>query len=476
MSELTNRLRKILDTLAEGLVERDVAVRLALLAALAGEHLLLVGPPGTAKSLVARRLRLAFEGATYFERLLTRFSVPEELFGPLSIKRLEEDRYERLTESYLPTASIAFLDEIFKANSAILNALLTLLNEREFDNGSRREKTPLVAVVGASNELPEGDELDALFDRFLLRLHVAPVSARAFPTLLHLKDEEIPILPKEIGLTTDFLRAVRQGAESVEMHDNVTALLGDLRDRCAAEKIPVSDRRWRKIVKLLRTSAFSNGRDSVSIWDCWLLQHCLWSKADDRKKIYDWYAERVGAVAEEPSKIHLIASAWEDKAKRDMSEKSQKRDDEGNHLYLDELGREFTNDMHRYMGNMGKRTPALEQTKHKTAYIDECVGEIQSHMSTAKHYKEDIIQQIKSCDADIRNHLWLTDDFASTASRNLNKLRADIDQIIERLTQVVDNYKQLPQENSTSTRIGQSERPETGAGNSLPRKPSRLNT
>lgn len=270
MVKLTNRLRTILSTLAKDLVERDVAVRLALLVALAGEHLLLVGPPGTAKSLVARRLRLAFEGATYFERLLTRFSVPEELFGPLSIKGLEEDRYERLTESYLPTASIAFLDEIFKANSAILNALLTLLNEREFDNGSRREKTPLVAVVGASNELPEGDELDALFDRFLLRLHVAPVSAAAFPTLLHLKDGEIPILPKEIRLTTDFLDTVREGAEIVEMPDGVTALLGDLRDLCAAEKIPVSDRRWRKIVKLLRTSAFSNGRGSVSIWDCWL--------------------------------------------------------------------------------------------------------------------------------------------------------------------------------------------------------------
>ena len=260
MNNLEERLRCIRDFLTTGLVERDVAVRLALVAALSGEHLLLVGPPGTAKSLVARRLRLALANTGYFERLLTRFSVPEELFGPLSIKGLEEDRYERLTKSYLPTASIAFLDEIFKANSAILNALLTLLNEREFDNGDRRERTPLTAVVGASNELPEGEELDALFDRFLLRLHVVPVSSAGFSALLQLKDSTEPDVPVGLRLTEDDLAKLRKRAEDVRVPDEVLALLRDLREWCIAETILVSDRRWRKVVKLLQTSALTNGR------------------------------------------------------------------------------------------------------------------------------------------------------------------------------------------------------------------------
>ena len=178
------RLEALVDRLGQGLLERDAAVRLVLLAALAGEHVLLIGPPGTAKSELARRLHRCLEGAPYFERLLTRFSTPEELFGPLSLKALEDDRYERLTAGFMPEAGVAFLDEVFKANSAILNALLTLLNEREFDNGSRRVRTPRVSVISASNELPADESLLAFFDRFLLRVPVAPVSDDAFAEML----------------------------------------------------------------------------------------------------------------------------------------------------------------------------------------------------------------------------------------------------------------------------------------------------
>lgn len=328
------KLRQLRDALLTGLVERDLPVRLALIASLAGEHLLMVGPPGTAKSLVARRLHLAFAKSSYFERLLTRFTVPEELFGPLSIKGLEEDRYERLTAAYLPTASIAFLDEIFKANSAILNSLLTLLNEREFDNGTRRDKTPLIAVIGASNELPESGELDALFDRFLVRVHVGAVSTEGFSSLIGLRGHATPDVPESLKLTDADVHAIQAAAEKVELPDDVVALLCALREWCGGESIQVSDRRWRKIVKLLQVCALTNGRKTVSIWDCWLLQHCLWNKAEDRGKIYEWYAARVGAsAAMDPSRLTRIVVLWESKLKADQESRSQMRDEYGNSLF-----------------------------------------------------------------------------------------------------------------------------------------------
>lgn len=525
MNDFTDRIRTIRDALTEGLVERDVAVRLALLAALAGEHLLLIGPPGTAKSLVARRLRLAFKDAAYFERLLTKFSVPEELFGPLSIKGLEEDRYERLTESYLPAASVAFLDEIFKANSAILNALLTILNERMFDNGTAREKTPLVAVIGASNELPEGEELDALFDRFLLRLHVGLVSKDAFPDLLKLEGDDEPSMSEGLGLTAGDLDAVRKEAGKVDVPDDVTALLCDLREWCIAEEIRVSDRRWRKIVKLLQTSAWTSGRDAVSVWDCWLLQHCLWGKTDERTKIYDWYASRAGVNAVDLSGLQRIVSAWEERLIEDKEKQSRMRDSKGNrmrdskgkflfegkdgkhtseskgqnhrgkkplfvlpegayqnYLSIESLldpengGKGYTREelgellpikkdglyliknetnlqsyvKERRNAFMVDLAPAMEPTKHKDVYITDYLRQQKECRDEVEEHGNGVDKQIASLKNDIRNHLWVPNDFAEPASHNLGKVRADIKKLCDRLSKVMEGYENLPREETRS--------------------------
>lgn len=267
-----DRLRALIARLEAGLLERGAAVRLALLAALAGEHVLLIGPPGTAKSELARRLHLAFADARYFERLLTRFSVPEELFGPLSLAALEDDRYERLTDGYLPTAGIAFLDEVFKANSAILNALLTLLNEREFDNGVQRLAVPLISVVGATNEVPQEEGLRAFHDRFLVRVPVAPVSDAQFAALLTLSP---PAALTTQPLHRDELDTLRQAAVSVALPEPVLQALQAARRFAAEQALNVSDRRWRQTVALLRVQAASESRSAVDEADLWLLPYVL---------------------------------------------------------------------------------------------------------------------------------------------------------------------------------------------------------
>ena len=300
------RTEALLTALTSGLHEREQAVALSLLTAIAGESIFLLGPPGVGKSLIARRLKHAFSDGTSFEYLMSKFSTPDEIFGPISIKRLkEDDKYERLTARYLPGANVVFLDEIWKAGPAIQNALLTILNERIYRNGEQEVAVDVRAIISASNELPApGSSLDPLWDRFLVRLEVDNV--RGFDSFVKLITDTSDVyqveLPEGVALSQSELDGYSTQIDAVELSPEALNTIQVLKSRIDAynaerpdpsDQVRVYDRRWKKAVRLLRTSAFLNGRSVVDLMDCFLLEYCLWSRPDQRDAIREMLAEAV---------------------------------------------------------------------------------------------------------------------------------------------------------------------------------------
>ena len=300
------KVAALLNGLCRGLYEREEAVKLALLSAIAGESIFLLGPPGVGKSLIARRLKYAFREGSSFEYLMSKFSTPDEIFGPVSIKKLkEEDKYERLTDRYLPGANIVFLDEIWKAGPAIQNALLTILNEKIYRNGGEDMQVNIRGIITASNELPpRNSSLDPIWDRFLLRLEVGNI--RQFRNFLNMitdtKDVYEDDIDEELKLSEEELRNWSERIDEVAVPAEVLNTIQVVKIRMeeynarpnnADKLITVHDRRWKKIVRLLRTSAFLNGRPQVDLMDCFLMVHCLWSKPAQMDTIREIVTEAI---------------------------------------------------------------------------------------------------------------------------------------------------------------------------------------
>lgn len=260
--------------------EREAEIEAILTAIIARQHILLIGEAGTGKSALSAELKNIIGGSNYFQWLLTRFSTPEELFGVLSLKDLEQGVYKRNISGKLPEAHFAFLDEIFKANSAILNSLLTLINERLFFNNGTPFKSPLMTLIGSSNEYPEeGEGLEALFDRFLLRFEVDYIKdENKFIDMLKGNSQatQIPSMTIEELINAQFM------AEMVTIPENVYMTLAEIRMYLQNEGIRPSDRRFKQSLSLLKAKAFIEERSEVVVGDILLLKNALWETIEQK--------------------------------------------------------------------------------------------------------------------------------------------------------------------------------------------------
>ena len=279
--ETTTRLAKeVLDPMKSAFVGKDEIIDLLGICLIGGENLFLLGPPGTAKTALVHQLAARMEGRA-FDYLLTRFTEPSELFGPFDIRKLREGELQTNTEGMLPEASLVFLDELLNANSAILNSLLVALNERIFRRG--KETRPLAALlfVGASNHLPEDDALNALFDRFLLRVHCDNVPGERLPDVLTAGWKLAAEAPPRSNLRFDEIHAAQTALSQVELA-SIRQPFAELVHRIRHAGIPVSDRRAVKLQRVIAASALLSGRSAARLSDLWVVRH-IWDTEEQQE-------------------------------------------------------------------------------------------------------------------------------------------------------------------------------------------------
>lgn len=278
MNSTVERLQvEVVGPLKERFVGRDEVIDLIALAVIAREHLFLLGPPGTAKSALIRQFARGVRGR-YFEYLLTRFSEPNEIFGPIDIARLREGTVTTVTAGMLPEAEFIFLDELFNANSAILNNLLTVLNERVYRRGAETHRLPLLSLFSASNHLPEDDTLRALFDRFLLRCQLKNLKREAMPSLLEAGWKLETAAALESAVTAEQLNELAGLIPRVDMSAVLQPYIEavfKIRDL----GVSFSDRRAVKVLKLLAASALLCNRLAANVSDLWVLRY-VWDREE----------------------------------------------------------------------------------------------------------------------------------------------------------------------------------------------------
>src|SRR5262245_3155064 len=299
---------EVLDPMKRDFVGKDEVIDLLGICLVGGENLFILGPPGTAKSALVHSLSARLEGQT-FDYLLTRFTEPNELFGPFDIRKLREGELQTNTDGMLPEASLVFLDELLNANSAILNSLLTALNERVFRRGKETRPLKALMFVGASNRLPEDDSLHALFDRFLLRVHCSNVAVEQLPEVLE-AGWRLNQNPNGALSTLHFddMRALQELLNEVEL-SAIRQPYAELIHRIRHAGIAVSDRRAVKLQRLISASAILCGRLQARLSDLWVLKH-IWD-TEEQQEVLDALVPQAMAKAEAATSDQRRARATE---------------------------------------------------------------------------------------------------------------------------------------------------------------------
>lgn len=294
MNNLSAKFRTVMLEIAAIFLEREEQLLAVARALLAGEHVLLLGVPGTAKSATIVEFCRRITGAHYFQRLLTKFSNESEVFGPLDIQGLKAGKYERLVDGFLPWAHVGFIDEVFKANSAILNSLLTIMAERTYSIGPVVMSTPLVSLIGASNETPQETELAAMYDRFMIRKLSRPVSDHSFTKMIDPKRKAAAKVAAANGasLSLQEWQQARAEVETVDIPDAILDEMLVLKAAMKKEGFVASDRRWTASTKLLQACAYLDGRTSVESDDLMVFADVLWDDMQQAAIV----ADKVGGI------------------------------------------------------------------------------------------------------------------------------------------------------------------------------------
>jgi len=263
--------------------QRDRVIRGLVMAVLANENILLIGPPGTAKSAIVEDLARKID-ATYFAHLLTKFSVPEELFGPISYSQLKQDKYVHVPDGMLQEAHLAFIDEIFKANSGVLNSMLNVMNERIYRDAGKVVPIPLRTMIGASNELMESEALNAMFDRFLLRYELDYLDPHSKTSLI--KSRRKPLPQYTPAVTIQEIEAAQATIEQLDIPDDVIEKYIEITTYLRVNaNIETSDRRDVKIWNVLKAHAWLEGGNKVTVDDFDILPDLLWRVPAERTEI-----------------------------------------------------------------------------------------------------------------------------------------------------------------------------------------------